>query len=89
MKTPTTLQEIVADIIASMSDTDKTTVIHTAEKDLILFHNDWGRGIRNHYNLWQNGELVRSTGENHPDDASGVIIKAVWEALQASWVIEM
>lgn len=65
-----------------MSEADKANVVNTAEEDLIEFHNSWGRDIRNRYNLWQNQELVKATGTNHPNDASGVIIKSVWKALQ-------
>ena len=75
------LAEVVKDIIESMSETDKANFLNTAEEDLIQFHHDWGRDIRNRYNLWQDTELVKATGTDYPDDASGVIIKAVWKAL--------
>ena len=81
---PTTLQEIVADIIESMSEADKANVVNTKEEDLIQFHHGWGTGIRNYYNLWHNRELLKATGKEHPDDASMVIIKNVWQALQNS-----
>ncbi len=42
----TTVEEIVADVLKQMSEIDKTTVIDTAEEDLIQFHNGWGMGIR-------------------------------------------
>ena len=32
--------------------------------------------------MWHNPELVKSTGEDNADDASGVIIKEVWMILQ-------
>ena len=82
MSTLTTVEEVVVDIIDNMSEADKTEVLHTAEKELIWFHHGWGRQIRNQYNLWQNTELVKATGTVHPDDASGVIIKAFWKALR-------
>ena len=84
MKHLTTLTEVVEDIIENMTKAEKSGLINTAEEDLIQFHHGWGRDIRNRYNLWQNSELVKATAENHPDDASGVIIKAVWKALQES-----
>ena len=80
----TTIAEVVEDIIANMSEADKANVINTAEDDLIMFHHGWGTGIRNHYNLWRNQALLNDIGEEHADDASGVIIKAVWEALRGS-----
>lgn len=82
MQNPTTVAEVVADILKNMSDTAKAELIHTPEEDLIQFHNTWRRDICNRYNLWRNTELVKATGGDHPDDASGVIIKAIWKALQ-------
>ena len=35
---PTTLQDIVADILKSIPKDDKTTVVTTVEDDLIRFH---------------------------------------------------
>ncbi len=82
--TPTKLTEIVTDILKQMSETDKAAVIDTAEEDLIQFHNGWGMGIRNGYNLWHDKALVKALGAEHPDDASMVIIRAVWTALRES-----
>ena len=82
MSKPTTLPEIVEDILKDMSEADKTTVMNTTEDDLIQFHNSWGMGIRNGYNLWHDKALVKELGAEHPDDASMIIIKAVWKALQ-------
>ena len=82
-RTPTTVKEVVDDIIENMSEADKATVVNTSEDELILFHDEWGMGIRNHY-LYRNHALVRATGKEHPDDASMVIIKAVWQALRES-----
>ena len=83
-RTPTTVAEVVEDIIENMSEADKANVANTPEDDLIMFHHGWGTGIRNHYNLWQNQALVKATGKEHADDASMVIIKAVWQALRDS-----
>lgn len=81
MRNLTTLPEVVADIIEKMSETDKATVINTPEENLIQFYLSWGTAIRKDYNLWQNPALVKATGEEYPDAASMVIIKAVWQAL--------
>ena len=80
----TTVKEVVEDIIKDMSEADKANVVNTSEEDLIMFHHGWGGGIRNHYNLWHNQALVKDTGKEHPDDASMVIIKAVWQSLRDS-----
>ena len=81
MRNLTTLPEAVADIIENMSTADKANVVNTPETDLIRFYHGLGTAIRKDYNLWRNQALVRVTGEEHPDDASSVIIQAVWQAL--------
>ena len=78
----TTLKDIIADILKDMPEKDKVTLASTPEEDLIAYHHSWGRNIRNRYNLWQNPEALEDIGEAHPDDASSVIIQAVWQRLQ-------
>ena len=66
-----------------MKDSDKKQVRETKREDLILFHHGWGTGIRNEFGLWRgNTNLMADCHAKHPDDASMVIIKAVWERLQ-------
>ena len=77
----TTVAEVVADIIENMSTADKAKVVNTPEETLIQFHLGLGTAIRKDYNLWRNQALVKATGEEHPDGAANVIIKAVWQAL--------
>lgn len=82
---PTSVQATVEDILKLLSDEDKATLRETRKDDLIMFHHGWGTGIRNHYGLWRgNDKLIESAcGKGcHPDDASMVIIEAVWSALQ-------
>ena len=49
---------------------------------MFLYHHGLGRAIRNRYKLWQDKALLAEIGEEHPDDASGVIIRAVWDKLR-------
>lgn len=82
---PTTVDAVVKDILSGMPEKDKELVKNTKEGDLIKFHHGWGTGIRNYYGLWRgNDELIKSACGKpcHPDDASMVIIKAVWQQLQ-------
>jgi hypothetical protein len=82
---PTTVKAAVADILSTMPDKDKEIVRKTKKEELVQFHHGWGTGIRNHYGLWRgNNKLIEDAcGKDcHPDDASSVIIKAVWTALQ-------
>ena len=82
---PTTVSDTVADILRTMPEAEKRQIRQTRKDDLILFHHGWGTGIRNQYGLWRgNGALIFSACGKpcHPDDASMVIIEAVWEELQ-------
>jgi hypothetical protein len=80
---PLTVDAAVDHLLSRMKDADKETVRGTPEADLIRFHFGWGMGIRNAFGLWQgNTQLLESCGGGHPDDASSVIIRAVWKRLQ-------
>lgn len=82
---PTTVEATVADLLSALSPEDKETIRAAKKDDLIMFHHGWGTGIRNHYGLWRGNEalLESACGKGcHPDDASMVIIEAVWKALQ-------
>ncbi|WP_277036349.1 DUF6794 domain-containing protein [Caballeronia mineralivorans] len=84
-KWPETVEATVRMIISSLPDKDRLNVKNTKKEDLIRFHHGWGTGIRNYYGLWRgNKKLILSACGKpcHPDDASMVIIEAVWEELQ-------
>jgi hypothetical protein len=84
-KWPTTVEETVKDILSEMPEKDKELVRTTKKEDLIKFHHGWGTGIRNYYGLWRgNKKLLESACAKpcHPDDASMLIIEAVWSKLQ-------
>ena len=80
---PKTVDQAVTRLIERMEDADKKMVRDTKKQDLILFHDGWGTGIRNAFGLWKgNTNLLADCHAEHPDDASMVIIRAVWERLQ-------
>lgn len=90
---PQSVEEAVDRILQGMSDEEKHLVRATPRDDLILFHHGWGAGIRNSFGLWNgNRALMRScamargggpgSSIMYPDDASLVIMEAVWERLQ-------
>ena len=82
---PTTVEGVVHDIITRLPAEDRALIKSTRKQDLIKFHLGWGTHIRNRYGLWQsNSKLVEEAcgGPCHPDDASMLIIQAVWQALQ-------
>jgi len=82
---PKTVDEAVDKLIQITSKSDLDYIKRLAEKDLILLHHSLWRWIRNNYGLWSgNPELQTDTKENHPDDASFVIIEAIWKKLRGN-----
>lgn len=82
---PRTVAEAVDTILHQLdADPEAVSVIKSTPKDdLIKFHHGWGTQIRNDFGLWQgNVILLKDCDKHHPDDASMVIIEAVWERLQ-------
>ena len=77
-----TQTEVVNDIIANLDEKQKDAIRNTPKAELFQFHHTWGRQIRNTYQLWNNKALLADIGETHPDDASSVVIKSVWEKIR-------
>ena len=79
---PKTVKAAVDELMIRMSDAEKEKFSKEKEENLIMFHHGLGRWIRNNFGLWSdNVELAKDCGEMHPDDASGVIIEALWKRL--------
>lgn len=80
---PKTVDEAVARILSKMAEKEKQMVRDTPKEELIRFHHGWGTGIRNSFGLWRgNRALMDDCKAKHPDEASMVIIEAVWLRLQ-------
>lgn len=80
---PATIDEAVGVMIASLSDEVKATIAAMAKSELIRLHFGLGAWIRNNLGLWRgNRELLESTGEADADDASMVIVEAVWRPVR-------
>ncbi len=80
---PKTVDEAVTRLLAEMNDAEKAELRATKKEELIMYHMGWGVAIRNEFGLWKgNTELMADCHKQHPDDASGVIIEAVWQKLQ-------
>jgi hypothetical protein len=82
-----TREEAVRHLIQRLSPEGREVVRNTRREDLIQFHlSSWGMGIRKDLGLWgQNVHLLRNLspdGQIHADDASMILIDAVWERLQ-------
>lgn len=81
--TEKTRAEIAQIVYDDMSDGDKETVRYIAAipYDMIMFHGNVGRYIRNTYKLWDKDNPILQ-GE-HPDDVSHDILKMVWALVHA------
>ena len=70
------LGTIVLATLDDESDADKSAIASLGRGDMIQYHHGFGTYIRNRFGLWRgNGELLASTGAEHPDDASQVILE--------------
>jgi hypothetical protein len=81
---PKTLDEAVARIVRDLDDGSRDYIKTCDRTEVPSFHFSLGMYIRNTYGLWQgNKELLRSCGDEgmDPDDASMVIMYAVWDEL--------
>ncbi|NOS75001.1 MAG: hypothetical protein HOP36_10815 [Methyloglobulus sp.] len=56
-----------------------------SESELIDLHFGLGLAVRNAFGLHDRGSTLRlSCGTEHPDDASQIIIQALWEKVKES-----
>lgn len=82
-KFPTTIDAAVRVLFGLVPAEELAKITQMSEGDLIGLHFGLGQWIRNNFGLWkENPELMQATGASEPDDASGVIVKALWQRLQ-------
>jgi hypothetical protein len=82
---PTTIDQAVDRILAKLTAAEKAAIRSTPDEDLDGLHLGLGTGVRNECGLWDgNTALLASCGspDMHPDSASAVIVRAVWERLR-------
>jgi hypothetical protein len=81
-----TREQAVAYLLSTLSGAERTRIRNMPQEDLIKFHRGWAMGIRKELGLWgQNMHLLQDlspTAPIHADDASMILIKAVWDRLQ-------
>lgn len=80
-----TVWEVVDYLIQSLDEKDLEDVRKMDEQDLSLLHFGLGQYVRELSGLWRgNKELLADCGSEgmHADDASAVIIRALWWRLQ-------
>ncbi|MDX8127985.1 hypothetical protein JWZ98_09950 [Methylomonas sp. EFPC1] len=84
LRTPRTVDEAVDRLLLIMNDTERRALASAEEDELVEFHFCLGVAIRYAFGLHKpESELAAACGTGiHPDDASGVIIRALWERLQ-------
>lgn len=81
------MAEIVNDWLTNASEKDQKAFKERSKEDLVVYHHDLGRQIRNHFKLWENEwepNLINGVdfAEDHPDAVSMRVIEAVWEKYQ-------
>jgi len=80
--TPETVVEAVDRLMMVLDDEQKIAVKAMWEEDLIASHFSLGMAIRNAFGLHKaDSKLLVSCGVIDHDDASWVIIKALWHGL--------
>ncbi|MEF8755713.1 MAG: DUF6794 domain-containing protein [Accumulibacter sp.] len=76
---PSTIDEAVGVVIATLSDEDQAAIAAMAESELIGLHFGLGGWMRNNLGLWKGSRaLLEATGEADAYDASKVIVEAAW-----------
>lgn len=89
---PKNLDEAFAELMTMIDpeEMDKFDAIESAE-GVIIFHNGFGRWMRNNWGLWKGSELkdhMKELGCIHPDDMSNEILKRFWEYRQQQKTLE-
>jgi hypothetical protein len=84
---PRSVRQVVDRILKDIRPEFRATLLKTKREDLVQFQYGWGTGIRDSLCLWagNNNQLIRSACDGqlcHPEDASMVIMEAVWDRLQ-------
>ena len=83
VEVPATVDAAVRLLRGLVPDVEQARIAYMTEEDLISLDIGMGMWIRNNLGLWEgNTALLQATGEDHPDDASGEIIRAFWLALR-------
>lgn len=86
---PATIEEAVNRLLSDLSIESKQQIKESNKDELINFHFGLGMTIRNQFKLWEeNSDLLNDCKKISGgqfvmvDDASEIIIKALWERLQ-------
>jgi len=86
---PQTVNQAVSHLMKELSIHDKWKVVNTSKDNLVTLHFSLGMDIRNDFGLWSGNEKLLEScwkisvqKDLDIDDASFIIINALWERLQ-------
>ncbi len=80
---PETVDQAVGVVLGLLPDGEKAKIAAMSQNDLVTLQMGLGMWIRNNLGLWsENSALLESARAQNPDDASVVIIEALWRRLQ-------
>lgn len=80
---PKTVDAAVRTLRGLVPTEEQAKITLLSEDQLLTLHFSLGQWVRNYFGLWgTNRELLDATGGNDADEASGVIIRELWVALQ-------
>ena len=80
---PETVDQAVGVLLGMLPDGKKAKIAAMSQDDLVALHLGLGMWIRNNLGLWsENSALLESARAQNPDDASVVIIEALWRRLR-------
>jgi len=81
-RVPETVDEAVDRLMMVLDGEQKIAIAAMPKNDLIDLHFSLGMAIRNAFGLHEPGsKLLAACGVAHPDDASGMIVDALWTKL--------
>lgn len=80
---PETVDQAVGVLLGLLPDGEKAKIAAMSRDDLVALHLGLGVWIRNNLGLWsENRVLLESARAQNSDDASAVIIEALWRRLR-------
>jgi hypothetical protein len=91
---PETVDQAVAQLLSDITLNNEIKILTMKEEDLMDLHFSLAANIRNQFHLWTGNEALmescRSASGNpdlHVDDASMIIIKALWDKVKQSNIL--
>ena len=80
---PVSIEAAVRLVLGLMPEDELARIGALPHEQLVVLHVTLGLWMRNYFGLWKDNQaLLDATGRTHPDDASGVLVEALWQHLQ-------